>query len=64
MRWSDYCIRRDIGVVHDYFVEMRSGIESRVQAVLPVVALTRGKGVAGDLVRQYDRRGSLEMVHR
>lgn len=50
-------IRRDIGVVRDHFAATRGGIERRVRAVLPVVALVRGRVVADDLVQQHDRLG-------
>jgi len=50
-------IRRDIGVVRDHFAATRGGIERRVRAVLPVVALVRGREIADDLVQQHDRLG-------
>lgn len=50
-------IRRDIGVVRDHFAATRGGIERRVRAVLPVVAFTRGRAVADDLVQRHDRLG-------
>lgn len=52
-----HAIRRDISVVRDHFAATRGGIERRVRAVLPVVALIRGRAVADDLVQRHDRLG-------
>lgn len=50
-------IKRDPGVVRDYFAATRGGIERRVRALLPVVAQLAGQEVAEQLDELHDRVG-------
>jgi hypothetical protein len=50
-------IKRDAGVVRDYFAATRGGIERRVRALLPVIAQLGGRQIAERLGEQHDRVG-------
>jgi len=50
-------IRRDPGVVRDYFAATRGGIERRVRALLPVVAQLAGRETAEQLGELHERVG-------
>lgn len=50
-------IRRDPGVVRDYFAATRGGIERRVRALLPVIAQLAGRETAEQLGELHERVG-------